>query len=322
MIGLFGRGKRKGQRAPDGRSKAGGGRERDRSGDRAGTRQRGESAPKVRSGAEVLVDRMDGGARRWRRTAILAALVLLVPAGIGVAATLAPQDSAALIYEVGAEVAELSAAAGLAVDAVTVEGRERTDVEDLRDAIGVNRGDPIVFLDLEGVRQRVKALPWVKKVAVERRLPDALHVRLEERAPFVRWQNGGRTVLIDREGVVLAQAIGTEHRSLRRLVGPGAPQKAVVLFEILESDAVLFERVTTATRVRDRRWDVTFDNGVVVRLPEEGARQAWQRFSRLQAAERLLERDVRAIDLRVSDRVILELTPEAVQSRTLPGKNT
>lgn len=311
MMGLFGRGKQE--------RKAAAGRRTDRK--RKAAEGQG-AGPKVRSGAEVLVDRMEGGARRWRRAGILACLVLALPLAGGLAAILAPQDSAVFLYETGEEVAALSAAAGLAVDAVTVEGRARTDVEELREAIGVHRGDPIIFLDLEGIRERVKALPWVKTVAVERRLPDALHVRLEERTPFVRWQNEGRTVLIDQEGVTLSRQIEAEHRNLRRLVGKGAPQRATALFEILQSDAALFERVTTATRVRDRRWDVTFDNGVVVRLPEEGARQAWQRFARLQAAERLLERDVRVIDLRVADRVILELTPEAIQARTVPGRNT
>lgn len=277
---------------------------------------------KVRSGAELLVERSEGGRRRWRGRAILAGALLLPPLAVAGGIVLAPEDADALLYEAGAELADLSAAGGLAVAAVTVEGRDKTSVDDLREAIGVNRGDPILFLDLDEVRQRVAGLPWVKGAVVERRLPDTLHVRLAERDPFVRWQNDGRTVLIDREGVILAKARDGEYRHLRRLVGKGAPEQAAALFDVLQGDPELFARVSTATRIRERRWDVTFDNGVVLRLPEEGTRQAWQRFSQLQAAERLLDKDVRAIDLRVADRVILQLTPEAAQARTVPGKNT
>lgn len=290
---------------------------------RAGAASGLRGGSKVRSGAEMLVERQEGGTRRRGALAAVVGLLLLLPplAAAG-ALVLAPQDSEALLYEAGAELADLSAGSGLAVAAVTVAGRGRTSVEDLRDAIGVNRGDPILFLDIEEVRQRVVALPWVEAAAVERRLPDTLHVRIAEREPFVRWQNGGRTVLIDREGVILARAAEGEFRHLRRLVGKGAPQQATALFDILQGDPELFARVSTATRVRERRWDVTFDNGVVLRLPEEGTRQAWQRFTQLQAAERLLDKDVKTIDLRVADRVILQLTPEAAQARSVPGKNT
>ncbi|MEQ8347606.1 MAG: FtsQ-type POTRA domain-containing protein [Sneathiellaceae bacterium] len=293
---------------------------------RAGAREKAAARPKaaakVRSGAEVLVDRPAGGRLRWRPAMTGAALLLVPVLAVGGAVLLAPQDTGALVYEAGAELADASAATGLAVDSITVEGRDKTALDDLREAIDVNRGDPILFLDLEEVRARLAGLPWVKDAAVERRLPDNLHVRLQEREPFVRWQNGGRTVLIDREGVVLASAVGGEFTSLRRLVGKGAPDQATALFDMLQAEAPLFDRVAVATRIRERRWDVTFDNGVVLRLPEEGTRQAWQRFAQLQAAEGLLDKDIRVIDLRVPDRVILQLTPEAVQARAVPGKNT
>ena len=297
----------------------------DRSAEKAAAKdagKTGKAVAKVRSGAEVLVDRPDGRRLRWRPAATIAGALLLPPLAVALVAVAAPQDAEALLYEGGAELAEISASGGLAVDAVTVEGRGKTALDELREAIGVNRGDPILFLDLEEVRSRVADLPWVKSAVVERRLPDTLHVRLEEREPFVRWQNGGRTVLIDREGVILAKAVGGEFRHLRRLVGKGAPQQAAALFDLLQDDLALFARVATATRIRERRWDITFDNGVVVRLPEEGMRQAWHRFAELQASEGLLDKDIRGIDLRVPDRVILQLTPEAVQARDLPGKNT
>lgn len=279
-------------------------------------------ATRVRSGAELLVEPAEMPVRQWHRAAVLAAAILLPPLALGAAAALAPEDAEAVLYEAGSELADATAALGLSVDAITVAGRDKTAADELRDAIGVNRGDPILFLDLEEVRERVAALPWVKSAAVERRLPDTLHVRIAEREPFVRWQNEGRTVLIDREGVILAKDVGGEYRHLRRLVGPGAPEQASALFDILKSDPELFARVATATRIRERRWDVTFDNGVVLRLPEDGVRQAWQRFSQLHAAQRLLDKDVQAIDLRVADRVILQLTPEAAQARAVPGKNT
>jgi oligopeptidase B len=40
-------------------------------------------------------------------------------------------------------------------------------------------------------------LPWVRRASVERRLPDTIFVRLEERIPLALWQRQGRFVVID-----------------------------------------------------------------------------------------------------------------------------
>ena len=214
------------------------------------------------------------------------------------------------------------AAAGLTVQAINVEGRRGAAPTDLLQAIGARQGDPILFVDLEAARKRVEALGWVRSATVERRLPDTLHIRLVERAAFARWQLDGKTVLIDRGGVVLTREDPEDYRHLRRVVGPGAAAKAGELFDMMVSEPGLFGRVTNAVRVRTRRWDIEFDNGVVVRLPEDGVAAAWHRLAELDRKERLLDRDIAAIDLRLPDRLVVRLTPEAAAGKRAPGRST
>ncbi len=66
-------------------------------------------------------------------------------------------------------------------------------------------------------------------------------------------------------------------------------------------------------RVSARRWNLQFKNGVIARLPEKNAARAMVTLDRLVQRDRLLDRDVVAIDLRFKDRLVIRTTgrPEA-----------
>ena len=213
-------------------------------------------------------------------------------------------------------------AAGLTVQDVELSGRRSTPGAQVLKASGLNRGDPILFVDLNAVRARIEQLGWVAQATVERRLPDTIHIDIVEREPFARWQFEGKTVLIDRAGVVLERDDPEAFQQLPRVVGAGAARAAARLFDMLQGEPALAPRVVNAVRVRDRRWDIEFDNGVVARLPEEGAEAAWRQLGALERDQRILGRDINTVDLRLPDRLVVRLTPEAAASRKTPGKNT
>lgn len=227
------------------------------------------------------------------------------------------------IQRARAEAQMLAGMAGALVDMrvgeIALSGRENTPLEALQAAIEVERGDPILAIDLDALRQRLEALGWVKHAAVWRQLPDTLFIEIEEREPFARWQIDHQVRLIDRSGRVLDDDDRADFASLLRLVGPGASDKAAALIAMLESDPVLGRRVVNAIRVRERRWDIEFDNGVIVKLPEENPELAWARLLDLERRFGLLRRDLESIDLRLDDRLIVKLAPEAEPPAAGPG---
>ena len=64
--------------------------------------------------------------------------------------------------------------------------------------------------------------------------------------------------------------------------------------------------VVVAVRVGDRRWDLHLQSKIVVRLPEDEVGAALHRLSVLITQEKILDRDIAAVDLRVPDRLIIE----------------
>lgn len=217
---------------------------------------------------------------------------------------------------------QLTAASGLRLENLTVEGREHTAPDDLRAALDVTRGTPILTIDLAEAREALEALPWIKAARVERQLPNTVHVVIEERQPYALWQRGSRYFLVDRDGTPIV-AVPDADPSLRMIVGPDAPANASALFAEIDKVPELASRLRTAVRVGDRRWNVYFDsfaNGVAVRLPETDIAAAWQRLADLERDHQILERDLEFIDLRLPDRLIVRLRKGEEESAKKPDK--
>jgi cell division protein FtsQ len=216
-----------------------------------------------------------------------------------------------------------SAALGLTVADVVVEGRATTARETILNALGAKRGTPILGIDLERARARLLALPWVSSATVMRRLPDTLYVRLVERRPLALWQHDGKIELIDRDGgVIPVKELGRFAR-LPLVVGPDAAQKAAELLDMLAREPELAPRVTAAVRVGGRRWNLRIDDAVDVLLPEARPDEAWARLARLEHTQQLLERQIEAVDMRLPDRLVLQLPARSAEAKKgrQPAKN-
>ena len=213
---------------------------------------------------------------------------------------------------------------GLAIKEVYVVGRREVARDDLLDALGTGVGASILSVDPDAVRERLESLGWVKSATVRRRLPDTIVLALEERKAVAIWQHEDRFVLIDEDGVTIGDKDVHRHGHLKVVVGPDAPQHVMTLLAILRSEPELEDRVVAAVRMGGRRWNLRLDGGIDVRLPEEGAQDAWHKLANYQREHEILSRAVGAIDLRYPDRTAVQLTEpglQEVRGRRL-GKDT
>jgi cell division protein FtsQ len=213
------------------------------------------------------------------------------------------RDQASVAYESLSK--EVKLRFSLSVGEVTVEGSQHTAPEALRAALGLSRGDSLFTADPWIVRRRIEALPWVKSATVERRYPHTLIVRIVERTATARYREGRSTMLIDEAGAVIPVTPEPEHEGLIVLAGAGAPAAAPALLKLLDEEPALARRVSAASRIGNRRWDVTFDSGATLRLPEGAERAAWSRFIELNRQHDFLARGSAVFDMRLPDRLVV-----------------
>lgn len=278
------------------------------------------------AGARSSVRRRPGHRVRLRRRALSLGIPIAALCAIVLAVHWAWDSGwlTAKAASVTAAVHARTAQAGLSVQQVFVEGRERTQREAILAALEAERGTPMLSIDPAAARERLKALPWVGEAVVERHMPAHLYVRLSERQPMAIWQYRGRHLVIDTRGAAIEGIDPVEHATLPLVVGEDAPEHTAGLLGVLRSQPGLAERVKAAVRVGNRRWNIQLDNGVEVQLPEEGMATAWAQLARLEARHALLQRDVHVIDLRLPDRLVVRTTPGAQPSREAPeiGQST
>jgi cell division protein FtsQ len=216
------------------------------------------------------------------------------------------------------EVLDLTAAWGLAVEEITVEGRRHATAPSLLEATGLSRGAPILAVSVAEVRERLEAMPWVAEASVQRRLPQHIHITVTEREPFALWQRQGRFALIDRTGRVIVENDVAPFAGLPLVVGLGANTTAAPLLDEIARFPEVRLRVTAAVRVAERRWNLRLASGADVLLPEGAEAAAIERLAALHRDAGLLDRALVAIDMRLPDRLVLRPAP-APEQPPAPG---
>lgn len=198
-----------------------------------------------------------------------------------------------------------TARSGFALKQVTLIGREHLPLADLKSALAITQGDPILAIDMEGLQKRLLQLPEVRAVTITRILPNELRVVMEERSPIAIWQREGKYAVIDRDGVVLSRKIEELPKSTLLVVGDDAPRHVPELMALLDKAPQMRSHVESAVRVGQRRWNVKLKEGVTILLPEENAQGAWQKFIALAEKNALLSKAILTVDLRLEDRVFI-----------------
>ena len=211
-----------------------------------------------------------------------------------------------------------TASAGLQVTDITVEGRRRTQREDLLAVTQVDAGMPILRVDLYAMQTRIKKLPWIHNVTVVRRLPSIIHLQVSEREPFALYDEGSKTALIDKNGDVITRNYLKTFDHLPILSGSGAPIRAQALMDMLQDYPVVRNRLVAAEWIGGRRWSLTLDHGGAVHLPDKNVQNALNRLMDLERKRRILAVENQSIDLRLPDRILLR--PMGETSRAAPPR--
>ena len=168
------------------------------------------------------------------------------------------------------------------------------------------------LVDVSAIRSRLLQFGWVSDARVSRRLPDTLVIDIVERTPAALWQNQGQLALIDREGVVLDRVPISKMPDLPLLIGPGANAHSQQLDRLMAGVPTLKPQLASASWVGRRRWDLSFQSGETVALPEgeAAAGAALQKFAKMDRSTGLLGRGILRFDLRIPGKMIARLPRE------------
>lgn len=214
--------------------------------------------------------------------------------------------------KIGRATGEAIGDAGFRVKSVDVQGIRQMDPKPVYAIALDQKTTAMPLVDVSAIRERLLDYGWVKDARVSRRFPDTLVIDIVERKPAALWQDDDRLSLIDAEGVVLDRVQVSRMPDLPLLIGRGANAQAVPLERLLGRTPTLKAQLVSAKWVGERRWDLSFQSGETILLPEgdAAATSALVKFAKMDKSAGLLGRGILRFDLRIPGKMTVRLPRE------------
>ncbi len=247
-----------------------------------------------------------------RAGAIASVLLLVASAGLGIVKGGHLEAFVAAVSDTRNAIAN---SAGFRITAVSINGRKQLSQDEILAVGGVNGRSSLLFLDAGAVRDRLKANPWIAEATVQKFYPGQLRIDIVERSAFALWQQDGRLSLISEDGAVLEPYVSRRFITLPLVVGKGAETRARDFLALLSRYPQVRSVTKAAVFVGERRWNLRLNDGLDIRLPEYEVGNALAALSKLDKEERLFSRDIVAIDMRLRDRLTVQLSDDAAKAR-------
>lgn len=248
-----------------------------------------------------------------RRAGIAATVLLLLgSAGLGV---VKGGHLEAFISALSDTRNAIANSAGFRITTVAINGRKQLTQDEVLGIGGVNGRSSLLFLDAATVRDKLKTNPWIAEATVLKLYPGRLQIDIVERSAFALWQHDGRLAVIADDGAVLEPYLSRRFISLPLVVGKGAETRARDFLALLARYPQVRNLTKAAILVGERRWNLRLKDGLDIRLPENDVGNALAALSKLDKEDRLFSRDIVAVDMRLPDRLTVQLSEDAAKAR-------
>ena len=200
---------------------------------------------------------------------------------------------------------------GFALKSVYIQGRINTPKQQIINAITIKTGDSMFRVDTQDIKNKISKIGWINTVSVERRFPNTIYITVKEKKPVAIWQLNGTLSIIDKNGDVLSKNQLKKFSHLKILVGKNANKKVLDFMRIIAHDTTLSKMVSAGIWISKRRWNVVLLNRIEVKLPSVSPNLSWVKLGKYAKKKNLLTRDIKSIDLRITDKIFLKMnTPK------------
>lgn len=218
------------------------------------------------------------------------------------------------VQEVGASVSHtlrettlrLVRVAGFTVDKIQMSGLRYTSKLDVLKVLNINYGDNIFAVDTENLLNELKKNGWIEHITIQKKFPNTIDIIIQEYRPYALWQYKGKVFVITETGVIIPKADPKHFSDLMLVVGEKANVQCKSLFSILMDYPGFKDMITSAQFMYGRRWRLYFSSNVLVDLPEENIGDTIHMIYALHQKQKILDRDVEIIDIRVPNKVIFK----------------
>ena len=188
---------------------------------------------------------------------------------------------------------------GFKIENILITGTRNLSNNYIKNIIEINKDGSIFNIDLSSIYNKIKQNSWVKEVSIERVLPNIIKIKILENQPIAIWQNKKNNKLITANGDIIFDGNVNDFKNDFPIIkGNKSKENISSILEILETNQNFYENIWSLTFINERRWDLHFNQGLVVRLPSKDIKKAWEKIIKLQKNYNILNLKLTEIDLR------------------------
>ena len=169
--------------------------------------------------------------------------------------------------------------------------------------------DSLFCVNLKQSKNEIEKNNWVRSAKLKYSLPSKLSIIIEEEKPMFLLKEKKKITLLNLEGKKIQdiKTISTAYKDLLILSGDGVENKIFNLQNIFSVGTSVSENIKEATLISSRRWSLKHSSNIIIELPEDNPSKAFYKIVELENKYGFLHERLKKIDLRISDRMIIQL---------------
>ena len=199
------------------------------------------------------------------------------------------------------------------VDEVVFENATELREEEILSLIDFQTPKSIMEIDRDALRTSLSQVDAVGSTEIRYSYNGTMRIILEPRIPTMIFFDGEKFATIDKTGHRVESLHNrTDRPELFVISGEGAtdhPEEAQAIVNLI---APFSDRVRGLVRVGERRWDIVLANGGKLMLPTLDPIASLHIILKQHRTNDVLNRDIKAYDMRNPERPILRLSPTAI----------
>ena len=198
---------------------------------------------------------------------------------------------------------------GFQLDYIQLVGNKTVPREEIIKKIVIENCDNLFCVNLKQSKNEIEKNNWVKSAKLQYSLPSKLSIIIEEEKPTFLLKENKNITLLNLEGKKIQdiKIISKAYKNLLVLSGDGVEHKIFNLLNIFSVGISISEKIKEATLVSSRRWSLKHSSNIIIELPEDNPSKAFYKIVELENKYGFLNKRLKKIDLRISDRMIIQL---------------
>ncbi|NRA74288.1 MAG: cell division protein FtsQ [Rickettsiales bacterium] len=161
-----------------------------------------------------------------------------------------------------------------------------------------------ILFSAHDLKKNLESVDCISEINVRKIFPSKIELDISYKMPTAIWQKGKIFSFITDKGEIMKIRNSNNLDKFVLINGGGASKDVMLLLSFISKSNEIYTKISMVTWIGGRRWNIIFNNGTKLMLPEDHPQDAWNKFIKLQQTHKDFKNmRYKIIDLRVTNKI-------------------